>query len=475
MRNGSEAFMNNQKLETLLHENELYHYLIDEVNVGIHVINHEGKTILYNKKMEAIESMKREDILGRDVLDMFSFHENQHSTLLHTLRTGKETRNVKQTYFNHKGEAITTINDTFPIQQDGKRTEAVEMAKDITQLEHVITENILKKKDTSYSFHHIIGENQAFSDMIHQAKLATRTTSSVLIIGETGTGKELFAQSIHNGSIRAAKPFIAQNCAAIPESLMESLLFGTKKGAFTDATDSPGLFEQADGGTLLLDEINSLNPLLQTKLLRVLQEKTIRRIGDTKDKPVDVRIIATMNEDPETLLEEQQVRSDLYYRLSVVSLVIPPLRERKEDMLSLIQLFIEKYNQLFQMHIQNVDDTVLEMLYQHDWPGNVRELEHVIEGAMNIAVEETTILPQHLPSHFRKKHQPSALKKGSNAKEATTNSPATETLESKKALLEKTYIQQVLQENNQNITQSAKILGLSRQSLQYRIKKYQLF
>src|SRR5699024_933124 len=143
--------MKNQKLETLLHEKELYHYLIDEVNVGIHVFNHEGKTSLYNQQMETIESMKREAVLGRDVLDRFSVHENHHSTLLHTIRTRKETRNSKQTYFNHKGEASTTINDTFPMQQDGKRTEAVEMAKDITQLEHVITENILKKKETSYS------------------------------------------------------------------------------------------------------------------------------------------------------------------------------------------------------------------------------------------------------------------------------------------------------------------------------------
>src|SRR5699024_4594975 len=188
------------------------------------------------------------------------------STLHYTLDTDKATRNVKQTYSNHKGEAITTINDTFPIQQNGTRTEAVEMAKDITQLEHVITENVLKKQNKRYHFEQIIGANHAFAEVIHQAKLATRTTSSVLIIGETGTGKELFAQSIHNGSMRAAKPFIAQNCAAIPESLMESLLFGTKKGAFTDAADSPGLFEQADGGTLLLDEINSLDPLLQTKL-----------------------------------------------------------------------------------------------------------------------------------------------------------------------------------------------------------------
>src|SRR5699024_2979053 len=363
----------------------------------------------------------------------------------------------------------------FPIQQNGTRTEAVEMAKDITQLEHVITENVLKKQNKRYHFEQIIGANHAFAEVIHQAKLATRTTSSVLIIGETGTGKELFAQSIHNGSMRAAKPFIAQNCAAIPESLMESLLFGTKKGAFTDAADSPGLFEQADGGTLLLDEINSLDPLLQTKLLRVLQERTVRRIGDTKDKPIDVRIIATINEEPDTILESQQIRKDLYYRLSVVSLCLPPLRERKEDMLPLIQLFIAKYNQLFQMNIQGVDNTVLEMMYQHDWPGNVRELEHVIEGAMNIAIDEKTIQVSHLTGRFRRKYQQSIPEKSFTEENENKTAPATETLEHKKALLEKTYIQQVLQENSQNITQSAKVLGLSRQSLQYRIKKYELF
>jgi len=459
-------------VQALIQRNELYQQLLDEVNVGIHVIDDQGETIIYNKKMMKIESMERKDVLGKDVMDVFSFHENQHSTLVHTLKTGKVTKNVKQTYFNNRGEEITTINDTFPIIKDGQIKEAVEIAKDITQLEYVITENVLKKKNDRFSFDQIVGSSMEFLSVIDEAKRATRTSSSVLIIGETGTGKELFAQSIHSGGARSSGPFIAQNCAAIPESLMESLLFGAKKGAFTDAIDSPGLFEQADGGTLLLDEINSLNPMLQAKLLRVLQERTIRRIGDTKDKKVDVRIIATMNEDPADIVAENRIRKDLYYRLSVVSLFIPPLRERKEDIFPLVHIFIEKYNALFNMQVQGLTEEVITILYEHDWPGNVRELEHIIEGAMNLIIDEESIQTHHLPVRFRKKYQKEIVENrldDSSNREGTT---ASKTLQDKMDIAEKVYIQQVLAENDHNVTKSAKLLGMSRQSLQYRLKKY---
>src|SRR5699024_2150598 len=289
---------NTKDMELIINMNNLYKTLMDKVDIGIHVINNEGKTIIYNKKMMEIESMSTEDVLNKNLLDVFKFKENQHSTLDHALKTGKTTKNVKQTYFNIKGKEITTINDSFPVIKNGKINGAVEIAKDVTQLELVIKENVLRKKNTKFTFDQIIGESNSFQTVIEEAKMATRTTSSVLIVGETGTGKELFAQSIHNGSNRSIAPFISQNCAAIPDSLMEGLLFGTKKGAFTGAIDRPGLFEQADGGTLMLDEINSLEPSLQAKLLRVIQEKIIRRVGDTKDKKVDVRIIATINEDP---------------------------------------------------------------------------------------------------------------------------------------------------------------------------------
>ncbi|WP_174614501.1 sigma-54 interaction domain-containing protein [Virgibacillus ihumii] len=460
--------MNKDDTQSLIHMNDLYKQLLNEVNVGVHAINAQGKTIIYNKKMMEIESMESADVLGKNVLDVFSFNENQHSTLVHALKTGKVTKDVRQTYFNNKGEEITTINNTFPIVRNGKITEAVEIAKDVTQLEHVIKENVLRKKNSSYTFDQIIGDSPEFTSVIEEAKLGTRTASSVLIVGETGTGKELFAQSIHNGSDRSGASFIAQNCAAIPESLMESLLFGTKKGAFTGAIDSPGLFEQADGGTLLLDEINSLDAALQAKLLRAIQEKTIRRIGDTQDKKVDVRIIATVNDDPADILANNHIRKDLFYRLSVITLHIPPLRERKQDIIPLSQEFIHKYNALFHMNVRKISEDAIALLYQHDWPGNVRELEHTIEGAMNLIIDEEEIQTHHLPIRFRKRYQSS--EDDSPEQDVTNNT--SRSLHATISEVEKNYIKQVLAETNHNVTQAAKKLGISRQSLQYRIRKY---
>ncbi|MER2141710.1 MAG: sigma 54-interacting transcriptional regulator, partial [Priestia megaterium] len=325
-------------LSTLKH---IYETILNKVDAGIHAVDETGKTIIYNEKMTKMELMDEQDVLHKNLLDVFMFKENQQSTLVQALQKGKETVNVKQTYFNNQGQEITTINNTFPILKDGVIQGAVEIAQDVTKLERLIRQNIRQKGNTRFTFDSIIGNSQAVHDVIEDAKRATRTPSYVLIIGETGTGKELFAQSIHNGSSRSSAPFISQNCAALPDNLIESLLFGTKRGAFTGAMDNPGLFEQAQGGTLLLDEINSLNPNLQAKLLRVLQEKTVRRIGDTVDKPVNVRVIANMNEDPIDAIAENRLRKDLYYRLGVVTLFIPPLRERKEDIIELTKFFIK--------------------------------------------------------------------------------------------------------------------------------------
>ncbi|MFD1443919.1 sigma-54 interaction domain-containing protein [Thermoactinomyces vulgaris] len=455
----------------------IFKQLIDDVEIGIHVIDRSGKTIIYNQKMAEIESMKREDVLHKNVLEVFSFSRDQGSTLLEAVRTGKETRRVKQTYYNNKGKEITTINDTYPIRVDGEIIAAVEMAKDITKLEHVMKDNAWRNKNTTYTFDQIIGQSEAIRFVIKEAQRATRTSSSVLLAGETGTGKELFAQSIHNGSPRMKGPFIAQNCAAIPHSLAESILFGTKKGAFTGAVDQPGLFEQADGGTLLLDEIHALDPLVQAKLLRAIQEKTIRRVGDTRDKKVDVRILATINEDPVDAVHRNRLRKDLYYRLSVVTLYIPPLRERKEDLEPLAHHFIDKYNKWFHLNVQAVSPEAWKIFVQHDWPGNVRELEHVIEGAMNRIVDEAVMDVCHLPLRLRKKYE--------HVPEA--NRPVPEhshgwvpewfrgqTLQEKMEEAEKRLIQEALKENDGNITRTAKSLGISRQSLQYRMKKYHL-
>lgn len=258
--------------------------------------------------------------------------------------------------------------------------------------------------------------------------------------------------------------------------MIEGILFGTKKGAFTGSIERPGLFEQADGGTLLLDEINSLNPSLQAKLLRVLQEKKVRRVGDIKDIKVDVRIIATINEDPVDAIANGHLRKDLYYRLGVVSLFIPPLRDRKDDIPLLVSSFIEKYNLLFGMNIKDIDEEVYELFLQYDWPGNVRELEHLIEGTMNLMVEEDIIHFSHLPVPFRKKPQfketkPSiiGIDEMLHSEEATLP-----TLEAYMQDVEKKYLDKVLKQHHFNISKTAKALGISRQSLQYRMKKYEV-
>lgn len=458
-------------LKQIIEMNMLYETLLNELDIGIHIINQESKTIIYNRKMMEIESMERSDVLYKSPLEVFAFEENKNSTLIEALKFGKTKKNIKQTYFNNKGQEITTFNDTFPIIENGKIKGAIEISKEISNLKQTIKIGPSRKQSTKFTFDHIIGDSEAIQSIITEGKRVIRTSSSILLVGETGTGKELFAQSIHNESQRSTKPFISQNCAAIPDTLMESLLFGTNRGAFTGAIDKSGLFEEANGGTLLLDEINSLSPILQAKLLRAIQEKTIRRIGGTHEKEIDVRIIATINEDPFEAIAHNRLREDLYYRLSVVTLCLPPLRERKEDIPALVQHFIEKYNTQFGLNVTDVDVNVREFFYAYDWPGNVRELEHIIEGSMNLIEDETIITAFHMPTRFRER-----IKTEFNMQHALTNhnTDAPKTLKHTIEKMEKNYINQILKENHGNISQAAKFLGLSRQNLQYRIKKLHL-
>ncbi len=455
----------------------IYEKILEAVNEGVHVVDDRGNSIIYNDKMSTIESMEKTQVLNRSLLDAFPFANEHNSTLLQALREKKTTANVKQTYFNNQGKQITTINNTFPIYEDEQIIGAIEIANDVTKMERMIKDGLLKNGNTRYTFEHIVGESKLIKEVIENAKRAGRTSSSVLIVGETGTGKELFAQSIHNSSSRASRPFVSQNCAAIPDSLMESILFGTKKGAFTGASDRSGLFEQADGGTLFLDEVNSLNPALQAKLLRVLQERTLRRIGETKEKEIDVRIIAAINEDPIDAISNNRIRKDLFYRLGVVTIVIPPLRERKEDMLTLLAHFINKYNKMFRMEVTTVSDEVKDFFYTYDWPGNVRELENIIEGAMNLMIDETEIEYYHLPSHIRRKSEKnSAITSPPKSVEGivTEEPDMHQELQTLMEKYEEKCIRKAIMRNYWNVSQAARQLGISRQSLQYRIRKYNI-
>lgn len=385
--------MKKSDLNELLVQNILRHG-----NIGVHVIDKDRKTVVYNEAMAELEGLEIFQVLDKDVLDIFPSLNEYTSTLIKVINTGEPIINSTQTYFNYRGHSITTISSTLPLIAEGMVIGAMEVAQDVTNLRK-LSDQLLElqqelkqtKQETKkspqirkYHFSNIIGNNKGLSVAKEIGEKASETPSSVLIFGETGTGKELFAQSIHNHGLRKDQTFIAQNCAAIPDTLLEGILFGTEKGGFTGAVEREGIFEQANGGTLLLDEINSMSLPLQAKLLRVLQEGYIRRIGGLMDIPVDVRIIATTNEDPRTSIENGTLRRDLYYRLSVINIHIPPLRERIDDLELLIGFFIQKYNKLLNKSIENVSEEVLADFKNYIWPGNIRELENFIEGAMNM-------------------------------------------------------------------------------------------
>lgn len=463
--------------------NLIYKSIIDtilkNIDIGIHVVDNSGRTVLYNQAMADMEGLDIHEVMGKSILDIFPSLTPETSTLLTVQKTGKPIYNRYQTYLNNKGKQISTLNSTLPIKISTGKNGALEIAKNITK-EKELSEKLvylhqeLASKDIDdrnlkgYTFKNLIGEDEKFLSAVEIARKAAMSSSTVLICGETGTGKELFAQSIHNGSSRKHKPLIAQNCAALPESLLEGILFGTVKGSFTGAINRPGLFEQANGGTLMLDEINSMGHSLQAKLLRVLQEGYVRRIGGLSDIPVDVRILATTNEDPLAILKKGILRKDLYYRLNVISVNIPPLRDRKSDILILTDHFIKKYNNILQKDIWYVSNEVKEAFQDYDWPGNVRELENIIESAINMINNGHVIKSEHIS---REMHD-ILFKTDKHKHHLDLNKD--QPLQSIVEEVEKALIMEALQICENNISRSSENLGIKRQTLQHKLKKYNI-
>ncbi len=267
----------------------------------------------------------------------------------------------------------------------------------------LVAENVILRKqiEERYDFEKIVGESKEITSLISEVKKIADSRSNVLLLGETGTGKELVARAIHFNSARHDKPFVPINCSAIPENLLESELFGYVKGAFTGAAGSKrGLFEEASGGTLFLDEIGELGQQLQAKLLRVIDDHEVRPLGGVQSRTVDVRIIAATNRDIVKAVREGILREDLYYRINVVTITLPPLRERKEDILILARHFLEKYSQEIGKQVTFIDDAALRILMDYNWPGNVRELRNIIERAVLIT-DSNTIFPEHLPEMLK--------------------------------------------------------------------------
>ena len=294
-----------------------------------------------------------------------------------------------------------------------------------------------------------------------------RNNSTVLIMGETGTGKELVAQSLHTCSDRADKPFISQNCAAIPANLLEGIFFGTEKGSYTGAETRKGLFELADGGTLFLDEINSMELSMQAKLLKVLEEKKARRLGGYREIPFNVRIICAMNEDPAEVMRAGRLREDLYYRIGVVKLRIPPLRERRGDIMVLAEHFIEKYNQEMGMHIHGISELTKNAFLNYEWRGNIRELKNTIESAFNTA-QNGIITMKDIPELVQVSTENDMFK--------TPNTISVPTAGSLKEMMDE-YEKQIIFETlkrSKTMAEAAGKLKISRQNLRYKMKCYQL-
>lgn len=455
---------------------KIIYELINLIDEGVYIVDQEGKGIFYNHTMADLEKVNVEDVLGKTFHEAFPDFKLDESTLFKALKKKISTVRQQQTYKNLYGKEITTINSTIPVIVGGETVAAIELAKDITDIRQM-SDKLMElggggqpereERQTvirRYSFEDIWGQNPGFVEVVDRAKRAASVDASVLIYGETGTGKELFAQSIHYGGDRRNKPFLAQNCAAIPEPLLEGMLFGTAKGGFTGAVDRAGLFEQANGGTLLLDEISAMPYDLQSKLLRVLQENYIRRIGGTKDIPVDVRIIATVNESPEDLMAHGKLRKDLYYRLNIVNISIPPLRERPGDVMVLAERFLEKHNKRFNKELWMISDAAAKRLRSYEYPGNVRELENIIEQAVAMADREHVLSEKllNMPGTAKKSRQ--------SAPKYDAQIPLDQYLDA----IERQVIKEAMINANGNISKAAETLQIKRQTLQHKLKRYHI-
>ncbi len=446
--------------------------LIEDLNYidGITIIDKEG-TILFTVKFNPdIDKKMEESIVGKKLFDVFYNIDKTSSSLYECMEKEMPVERKGQVIKNLYIEDTVTDNISFPIRHGGLIAGAVELSKNIPEIDNKEKKpgninSIMKPKcldlgyHAKYNLEDIICKDKTMMDLIAYAKNIAKSSSSVLITGETGTGKELFAHGIHNASNRKYKPFIAQNCSAVPENLLESIFFGTSKGSYTGALDKKGLFEACNGGTLFLDELHCMPMYLQSKLLRAIESGAVRRIGENEERKVDVRIIAATNICNNDILLRENIRHDLYYRLSVIKINIPPLRERIEDIKLLSDHFLRKYNRILEKKVTSISPELNSFMLKYEWPGNVRELENYIESAMLNVSDQKTVLESE-----------DANKTNKGKYTDTKTKPIKALLED----MEIKLIEEALMINRGNVSKAAEFLEIPRQTLQQKMKKYKL-
>lgn len=450
---------------------------------GITIINLDGE-ILFSAKLNSKFSNRKEReayqaLVGQNFFDVFENLNAKNSSMIRAMEVGLPVYVENQLLQTKGQEGIHISSLSIPIKSGRAVVGAIDLSmEEMTDGEEepesveLTSEQIpvggagkLKKHSgASFTMEDIIAVDEKMKNARDYIPVVAACDLPVMIYGETETGKEVFAQSIHNASERRDKPFIAQNCAALPDTLLESILFGTSKGAFTGAMENKGLFELADGGTLFLDEINSMPLFLQSKLLRVLQDGSFRSLGGSETKRTNVKIIAATNVEPLEAIEKGQLRRDIYYRLSMMSIRIPPLRERKADIGHFVKFYVNKHNGTFHKQVQYVSKDLLKKLEEYDWPGNVRELEHVIVYGMSM-VDETSALLQYKDIKGKLLLEKQADRK--KAPESLEEVPKLcSSLREAVAAYEEKLIWQALEAAHGNISEAARILDVPRQTLQ---------
>lgn len=450
-----------------------YEFACDKINESIIISDHEGRMLFFNNSAEEIEGLSRKDILGKTSSEIYDM-PSEDTVFYNVIKNRKE----EQLYFDNdysvnKIAPVNMYSQYYPILDNDELIGACSVARNIKSIQQLFNDTlsyIYKSggkvdKKAHFTFNDIVGDSVLIKKAIAEGKNSINNDSPVLIIGETGTGKEMFVQSIHTASKRFDKPFIPVNCAAIPETLLESALFGTVKGAFSGAENSEGLFVKAGKGTIFLDEINSMSLNLQAKLLRVIQENKVRRVGSSELTNINCRIVSAINQDPDTCISNGTLRKDLFYRLAIFSVYIPPLRKRKEDVDILTEHFLDYYNNTFKTSVRGVSGELRNFLIGYDWPGNIRELQNFIHSSLSIMNKETILEPEHLSSYFYKIY--TSYKRREDSVEFNKLTAYSEII----AEAGRQAINNALFQNKGNVTKSAKSLGLTRENLYYHMKK----